>query len=237
MAQLTLTRRNSQLALLARACEHGRPGRVTIRSEVDDAYCANTRLLVLARDALFIAWPDQPLTPAERRGAMAEVHFDLDDEHYALVARTCGRRERDINGRGRVATLELSVPLRVERRQRRRDVRMPLNRMQPIEARLTAMLDPDLQVALRLTDLSRGGAAGVTNCPTCSDLRIGNPFWMEFTLPDDPQPFELAVRLVRRRAAQDGAGTILGCGFCPHDDPRAHEQSLDRLEQFVARQR
>lgn len=233
MAQLCLTRRNGQLALLASACARRQDARISFR----DAHAASpsrTRMLALETDALFVSWTDELPPDADRAGRPIEVDFRQDGEAYAAVAETRGRCERELGGGARVAALKLSVPLRVERRHPRCDVRIPIEEMAPIEARMTGMLDQSARFVLRLTNLSRGGAAGRTVFPHALRLTNGSPFWMEFSLPGTNQAFEFAVRLVHARPAPEGAATLLGWEICSHDDPATHDENIRRLECFVA---
>lgn len=233
MAQLCLTRRNGQLALLASACARRQDARISFR----DAHAApstRTRMLALESDALFVSWTDELPPDADLAGRPIDVDFEQDGEAYAAVAETRGRCEREIGGGARVAALELSVPLRVERRQRRCDVRIPIEEMAPIDARMTGMLDPSARFVLRLTNLSRGGAAGGTVFPHALRLTKGSPFWMEFSLPATNQAFEFVVRLVHARPAPDGGATLLGWEIGSHDDPATHDENIRRLECYVA---
>jgi hypothetical protein len=65
----------------------------------------------------------------------------------------------------------------------------------------------------------------------------GRRFHARFTLPDEPEPLELVVRLVHYQASPlDPRNVIAGWAFCSTEDPVQQQRQEIRIERFVARE-
>ncbi|MFQ5806798.1 MAG: PilZ domain-containing protein [Phycisphaerae bacterium] len=234
MACQTLLRRRAQLALLASACEQGVPACVGFRRK--STTTREVRLVALERDGVLVAWLDDPIPGAELPGQPIEVRFDHKGEHYVFFAVTRGRVRRDPEGHETRWLLKLSLPLRLERAQRRQHVRLPLENLPAITGTFTHVVDDRRQFQARLTDIADGGVAVTVRAADVSELRTGDLFWVDMELPGEQVRWEFVVRLVHLRPIKSTDRLAMGWAFQPSDDAGSYETYLRRLEAIIARQ-
>jgi hypothetical protein len=126
------------------------------------------------------------------------------------------------------------VPLRLERRQPRHHVRVPLADNELVHVRLTGVFDANLCFLLRMTNISSAGFAGVVDGSAADRPSATSPFWAEFTLPGQSETLEYVVRLVHCQTAPGGDHAVLGWAFCGGDDPEADQHNAGCVQSFLA---
>lgn len=235
MAALCLTRRKTQLELLAEACRQRHRARVLLPRPAEDEFVANTRFLALTRSTLLLGWPSCALGDDIVRDAPVEVHFEHDKQRFAFRTQSRGCASWRGPQRCQAPAWELNVPLCVERREQRTCRRVSLTEVGEIAARFTSVTNPSCTFTVQLTNVSGGGLGGTAPLPAARSARLGDLFWTDFELPEGSQPLEFIVRLVHAREVARQDKVAIGCTFCPAEDPATRRDQLRRLEQFVAR--
>lgn len=237
MAALCLTRRKTQLELLADACRQRQRARVLLPRAAEHQLVAHTRFLALTRNALLLEWPDCVPDHEIVRDATLDIHFEHDDQHFAFRTQSHGCAcWHDSPRCCRTPVWKLNVPLCVVRREQRAYRRMSLAEVGQVAARFTSVADPSCTFTAQLTDVSGGGLGGTAWLPAARFARPGDLFWTDFELPEDSQTFEFVVRLVHAQEVAPQGNVALGCTFCPAEDPTTQRDQLRRIEQFLARQ-
>lgn len=234
MSTRPLSLRKTQLDLLARACECGSPATIAYRTRDAVTRSGGTRLLALESDAIWLEWTqaaDADIAPSPRG---AQVLFEHGGERYAFTAHPQERSRRRFGSSPETSALKLSLPLNVERRERRTQSRIRLSDVQPVHATVTAILEKTAPLTCRVLNLSAGGLAAITRWETARQIKPGDVCWIEFGLPDGEGPLDFAVRLAHRRRTTDGTNAILGWAFCPGDDRATTLAQLERVRRFVA---
>jgi hypothetical protein len=233
VARLFLTRRRVQLDLLAEACEHRLRARVTLAGPARDAQPVNTRFLALEPDALLLEWPLGGARHIPVHDAVVDVFFERKPKHFTFRTPTLGRVWWWCERRGKVAAWRLAPPLHVEPGQQRAHYRVSLADLGPVRARFTSVADPDRGFAADVTNISGGGLGATASIASAGAPRVDELFWARFKLPDDRQPLEFVVRLVHSRELKHNGTVVLGCTFCPGEDPAVYRDRLVRIERFV----
>lgn len=235
MAFHTLLRRKKQLALLASLCRQSAPVRIGLRQKA--GLKRGARLVALESDGLLVAWAGGPIPEIQVPGQPVEVRFEHADEHYAFVAVTCGRRPGPGANDENVPLLKLSLPLRVERAERRQHRRLSLAGLPPIMATFTHVVDDRRQFQAQLTNAGNGGLSVTARTADVAEVHTGDLFWVDVDLPGRANRAELIVRLVHLRPIGHTDRLALGCKFQAADDAANHERCLRQLEAVVDRAR
>ncbi len=234
---LCLTRKKTQLDLLASVCARRAQARVALPASTQ-AGDVPTRFLALEPDRLLLAWPPGGTGRIPVSGARVDVYFSDGGEHYALAAETRGRECFVSPARANVAAWVLSVPLRVEQRQQRGHFRVSLADLPPVEAVFTGTADGHTRFRARLRNISVGGLGAVLRAGGGVTPVVGETYWVDFQLPGLPELFEFVARVVHVRPGGPGAGPVLGAMFCAGDDGAGQRAAVQRIEAFVrARER
>lgn len=237
MPTLCLTRRKTQLELLALLCD-GRRRAVVIPPAVSAASGeVATRFLALESDGVLLEWPLSKVDDTVIVDATVTVLFDHDAQPYAFRTETYGRVWWTCPQRGAIAAWKLRLPLRIEERPPRRHSRVPLAELGDVTARFTSVANPTRHFAARLQDLSAGGLQAVAGGGCDVPVRQGESFWVRFHLPGNDAALEFVVRVAHTRGPSRDGTVVFGCTFCPGDDPAPRQQGLERIEQYVARRR
>ncbi len=231
MPGLCLTRRRTQLDLLAGACDARQRAQVRHAGTPDQPL--ETRLLALQPDGLLVEWPVGSVTPAELSGIPVDVHFEHLGQAYAFRSATRGRVWWHCPRRAQIAAWKLNVPLRIEARRARRNLRLSLHGL-PVEVRFTRVADSRTTFQAQLRWLSGGGLCATAGGPPAGG-RLGELYWARFGLPGEAQRYEFVVRVAHLRPSP--RGTALGCKYCAADEPSLRAHQLERLEQYLTTRR
>lgn len=234
MTTQSLTLRKEQFELLTAACRRSALARTVVRTPDADTHTGRSRLLDFQHDGVTLFWPHELKHEWLQSGATVEVFFEQAGLRYAFKAEALGRVSHRLKSGRQVAALLLSVPVRVGRKQQREHFRVSLTDLEPIELRLTGMLDRGLQLTLMLRNLSCGGLGAVCSAEEGRKLRIGDLCWAEFALPGISAEFEFVARLTHRVMLDNGRRVVLGWAFCAHDDPLRDRRNMQGLSRFVA---
>jgi c-di-GMP-binding flagellar brake protein YcgR len=182
-----------------------------------------------------LAWVGKRIPELEVARRPVEVRFAYEGEHYVFVAVTRGRQETGFDEQSTNQTIQLSLPLRLERARQRQQLRLELPDQPPITATFTHVVDDRRQFRARLRDIGDGGLGVVANAGEVSELHTGDLFWADVTLPGEKTHSELVVRLMHLRPVSGSDEIVMGWAFQPTDDVENYENYLRRLEAFVAR--
>jgi hypothetical protein len=231
-ATLCLTRRRVQLELLGRACAAGSAARITVR-RAQPARAAHTHLLALDEDGVWLARPDGLLTADEESGAPVRVSFEQARQRYCFTADAGGRFNRVFGVRGPLNALRLTLPLRVERDERRETGRLTLTSADGLRARLVHTTNKRRTLDIQLTDISAGGFGGTLAAEVLREVEPGAVFWAEITLADSTRPMDFVARLVHSQGGTSPDTVVTGWAFCPGDDETRYRANLMRLTAFV----
>ncbi len=237
MIAAPLTRRKTQLELLAEACGQRRRARVARAERSYEHVLANTRFAALEPQALLLEWPSVAPAPADAEGCLVDVFFEVAEEFLAFRTPTRGRGTRSYPDRGDVAVWELAVPLRIERRQQRVHYRLSLADIGHIPARFTSISNPQRTFTAEVANLSCGGLCGTAPGDAACTAQVDELFWTEFNLPDERGAYEFVVRVVHARHMAARGSVALGCVFCPGEHPLTYRVQLHQIAQFVAHRR
>ena len=230
----TLLRRRTQLALLADACGKRVSALLVLRGR--SAAAQETELLALERDGIVLSWIDGQSAALLVSGQPVEVRFEHGGEHYVFGA-VVRELLRPTGTKGHaLPMLKLSLPLRLERARRRKDMRLALTGVPPILGTFTHVVDARRQFDARVTDIADGGVGVTARAADVAWPHTGDLYWLELKLPDKTGPCEFVVRLAHLRPANSGDELAMGWVFQPMDDAANYEKCLRRLERFVARQ-
>jgi hypothetical protein len=235
MDTLTLTRRKSQLELLALACESRYSARVALAERSRGTTHIPTRFLALEPGGVLLEWPPQAIGAHVVSGAAVTVFFDHQDQCLSFRADTRGRAWWCSSSRGQVAAWKLGLPLRIDSRQQRESRRISLTDIGPVPARCTSVTDPQRCFTVRLRNLSIGGLSATAALTRVAPLHAGTMFWTQFELPGEPGGFEFVVRVAHVHSNKPTDTLVLGCAFCPGEDPLPYRTQLARIGDFVAR--
>lgn len=236
MTTTSLNLRRDQLALLADACRGARMARIALRQGQANSAFSATRLLDLEDDALIVSVPAGNAIREAPPGSQVEVRFTHAGTRYAFSAETREDLPRfEKNGRA-LGVLRLSLPLRLERCDRRRHMRISFEGLPETRVTLTSMFDQQQQFTMTLTDVSEAGLGGVTESEFQSTWVAQNVFWAEFELSEEKKSFEFPVRLAHFRKLRESRQVALGWSFCPGEDPTRNLDNLERLHTYVRRQ-
>ena len=233
MEALSLTCRKTQLDLLAEMCAQRRPARVALTGHLDRRVVVNTYFVALEADELLLKWPPSGVGGNVANDTPADVFFGHGGDRLAFRSRTLGQIWRTSCSRGAIPLWRLAVPLCIERKQQRVHRRLSLASLDPITAHFTNVADPDCVFTARLTNVSDGGLGCTASMAVAGAVRPGNLYWTEFDLPCDQGRFEFVVRLTHTQEVQQHKTVLLGCMFCPGEDPLAYRDQLRRMEQFA----
>jgi hypothetical protein len=232
MACRTLLRRRTQLALLASACQQGARACINLRRRGHAT--GEVRLESLEHDGVLLVWAGCRIQGAELPGQPVDVHFEHQGERYAFSAIT--RQHADCTNKCAArGLLKLSLPLRLERADRRRQLRVELNGLPPIVARFTHVVDDRRQFEAQLTNIAERGIAVTAQSADVARLHTGDLFWVDIELPGEASRSEFVVRLAHLRPIKHTDKLAMGWAFQPADDPTSCEKYLRRVEAFVAR--
>lgn len=235
MAVLALTRRKTQLAMLAEACRTRRRARVAQRApQTDDPGSIETRFLALQPDAVLLRWPSQGTGRIAARGATVEVVFQHQQQLLGFRAPAQGPVWHPRASGGPVRAWKLAVPLCIEPREPRRDRRIALDGRTPIDARCTSTADNQRSFTARLRDLSTGGFRISASLGEAGWVQRGDVLWACIALPGGDGSAEFVARVVHAHASAPHGIVVLGCRFCPRDDSTEHDRQWARLRQGLA---
>lgn len=235
MSGLSLARRRTQLQLLAEVCEYGRRARVAVVQGDHERRVFVTRFLALEQNGLLLEWPNASSGGSPPAGGAVEVFFLHKHQRFAFPARSLGRTWWECARRGRLAAWRLTVPLRVEQKQQREHYRISLADIDPIDIEFTCVTNPDTKFSARLSNLSAGGLGAVLDACEGNPCVEGALYWTQFTvpIPHEPLTFEFVVRVMHVQPVPNQETAVLGCMFCPGEDPTAYQSNIRQLEQFV----
>ncbi len=231
---LLVTRRRAQHDLLAKACEHRQRARLVLAGLAVEAPPINTRFLALLSDALLLEWPLGGAKYIPPRDALIDVFFEHAQKRYTFRSTTQGREWWWCERRGGVAAWRLTLPLRVEPGQQRAHYRISLADLDPVRVRFADVSDPARSFVAGVTNLSAGGLGAIASQADAAAVAVNDLLWTTFRLPDDCEIFEFIVRVMHRRDVPHNATTVLGCMFCPGEDPELHRDRIVRVQRFVA---
>lgn len=234
METLSLTRRKSQLDLLAQACEGRYSARVALSARSTETTHILTRFLALEPGGVLLEWPPQAIGAMAVSGAPVTVFFDHQAQCFSFRAGTRGRAWWCSAARGQVAAWKLGLPLRIDTRRQRESYRISLADIGPVAARCTSVIDPQRSFPVRLRNISTGGISATTALTKVAPVRAGATFWTQFELPGEPGVFEFVVRVAHVHASTPTDTLVLGCAFCPGEAPLPYRAQLKRIGQFVA---
>lgn len=235
METLPLTRRKSQLELLQQACEGRYSARVALSVRSTDTTHILTRFLALEPTGVLLDWPPQAIGTNAVSGTPVTVYFEQHGRCFSFRADTRGRVWWCSSGRGQVAAWKLGLPLRIDERNLRANQRILLADIGPVAARCTSVVDPERSFTMRLRNISAGGISATAPLATMTPLHIGTTLWAQFELPGEPGKFEFVVRVAHLHASRPTDTLVLGCAFCPGEDPLPSRTQRARIGQFVAR--
>jgi hypothetical protein len=227
MATLLLTRRRTQLALLAQACRERRRARILEPGTAQRGIApTETRFAALEADAVLMQWPRRVSGRIAHSGATVDVYFHDGDHLLGFRTQTRGRASCVLGSGTHVAAWKLGVPLCVEPREQRHRRRVQLPAQPPTIARCTRVSDGRHSFAARLENLSTGGLQVQAPLTEAAWVRPGEGLWIQFTPPGQSRACDFVVRVVHA-SPQTGTGTVvLGCRFCPSDDAVEHHRRL-----------
>jgi hypothetical protein len=225
---LILTRRRAMLDLLERACRSHLGCRLCVNRD-DAAPFANVEFVAFDDSGVWIAAPPTPLSG--KRGLW--VRFEHRGATYLFQARAGESLVRAFDHVEPTAVVPLSLPLRLERIERRDGRRIHLPAERHLMGRLTHATVKHQQFDLIITDLSLGGLGGLLEPAAVHELDAEGVFWAELELPGD-DPLEFVVRLAHCENTTADAGVPTGWVFCPGDDETTYHRNLSRVERFVA---
>lgn len=237
MSPRPLSLRKTQLDLLARACECGSPATIAYTTRDSGTRSGGTRLLALETDAIWLEWTPPAGADFAPSPRGAQILFEHGGERYGFTAYPQEQSRRRFGSAPETSALKLSLPLNVERRERRTLSRIRLTDVQPVHATVTGIVDKTAPLTCRILDLSAGGLAAIAGWETAKRINTGDICWVEFGLPDGDGPLDFVARLAHRKRTSDGASVILGWAFCPGDDRATNLTQLERVRRFVAHHR
>ena len=235
MDTLLLTRRRSQLELLAQACESRYTARVALAARSHQTPPTQTRFLAVEPNGVLVEWPLPGVGDIAVSGARVTVFFEHQAQCFSFGTETRGRAWWASSGRGQVPAWKLGMPLRIDHHELRADYRVSLTGIGPVAARCTSVTDPHRCFSVRLQNISTGGLSATAALTKAGPLHAGALFWTQFELPGEPGPFEFVVRLAHVHTSRPTDTLVLGCAFCCGEDPLPHRAQLGRISQFVAR--
>lgn len=233
MSTLALTRRKVQLDLLAEACRQHVPARVVLPRQPWGTALARTRFLAVEDKSLILSRPDANASDQAWHGPV-DVYFSLEKERLGFRTMAVEPMVWSGGQRGQQPAWRLKIPLCIESKQQRGHRRVRLDNAEPIDVTLTAMNAPAWSCEARLENISRGGLGALLDGPASEMLRVGELYWARFVL-DGTQKCEFVVRLLHARNLKPDDATLLGCMFCPGEDPAHYEAQLQQIEQWVRR--
>ena len=230
MACRTLLRRKTQLDLLRTVCEQGRRAFLSLRGRRTVSH--KVTLESIESDGLICSWMDDHIAEAEVAGQPLEFAFEHKGEHFIFQAVSRGATRH-----GTARGLRVSLPPRVERARRRRQLRLEAPADPPMECSFTQVVDERRQFRGCITDFSDGGVGVVAQTNEVSQLYTGDLYWLTLTLPDNELPLELVVRLIHLRPIRHTDRLAMGWAFQPSDDRTQYEQYVRRLEALIDQDR
>jgi hypothetical protein len=231
MTALALTRRKTQLNVLAQACQERRWAHVAPASGAAARRDqAQVRFLALERDGLLLQWPPQGTGAIAPRDTLVDVSFHHDGRVLGFRTQSRGLVP---NPATTAPAWRLAVPLCVERRDRRQHGRFSLAGSAPIPVCCTSVADGQRMFTAQLHNFSRGGVRAGAPRAVADWVQPGDLLWARFALPGQPQPLEFVVRVVHLQPSADNERLVLGCRFCPADDPRQRDRQLDEARRCL----
>lgn len=231
MAKASVLTRQEQLDLLVAACNQGTTISLSAR-DGDQEISGRTQMIAMIHDGMLLAWDEATLRAFEWPGTPVEAQFDLADESYAFVAETRGRSPREI-GPQRLDALRLSMPLRLERWDRRINRRVLLSGFEAIPGRLKLGGTEPRTLPMWITDLSLGGLGARALWEDAARIGAGEIACVEFELPGEPPRVEFIVQLMHRRPMRDADGAALGFAFAQVESTHEFEATLARVEAVI----
>ncbi len=237
MPTLCLTRRKTQLELLAQLCQERHRVDIVPPATAPTSDAIPARFLALESDGVLLEWPPGGVDDALVVDATITALFEHEQRSYAFRTETYGRVRWTCPRRGPVAAWKLRLPLRIDERPPRRHTRLRLSELGAIAARFTSVAEPDRRFAVRLQDLSAGGLQAVVSGRPGVAVRPGELYWTQFALPGEDDVLEFVVRVAHTRVSPQDGALVFGCTFCPGDDPTPRRRQLERIERYVSRRR
>lgn len=148
----------------------------------------------------------------------------------------------ELNRQNSVLGVHVARPREIEEAQRRNDFRVTLAR-EPIEVALQRSADeagratplPGESWSGRLVNLSRGGCRIVIDSKHEPDWRVGQLFFVGFSLPDTPGELIFLAELRHTGKVAEGNRTRLGMRFLDWPDPLITKRSEQDLGRFITR--
>ena len=237
MVSLALTRRKVQLDVLAGACAQRRRVRIAAVGTAAPAGAVQTRFLALQGRNLLLEWPVGGEAATLGPATTIDAYFEHHEIRLAFRTQTHGSTQWTCPRRGPIQAWRLTTPLCIEQRQQRDHCRVALDDLEPVTARFASVDEPRVGFEAQITNVSRGGLGGKAGLRAADGVRPGSLYWANFRLPGEATPFEFVVRLVHVQPDARHGALVLGGMFCPGEDARQCCGQLDRMEQFVNRQR
>lgn len=234
MIGTSLNRQKVLLALLAQACRQRQRARLVLPDHTEDQLLANTRFLDLHDEELYVERSAVTVTSGRVRGQSLDVYFECGGERLAFRTRVIGP-SLWCGAHCRLAAWKLEVPLQIERKQQRAHYRVSLADLGRIPVEFTRVADVRDAFKATLINVSGGGLGSSAPIELAERVHVRDMYWTRFNLPEEPERFEFVVRLMHMRRAEKQELILLGCRFCPTDEPRLYRAQLRRLELFIAR--
>lgn len=226
--------RKTQLSVLTEACARRTAARIGLHRPGMPAELSDTALVRMETDGLLIVAPSGGVVCHAPPETAVDVFFQDGPSRYYFAARLCGPAEPWFWTSETEPLLRLRRPCTLELRPPRVTGRLSLPPTPPVQARLVSMFDQDVSFALRMTDISTGGFAGVLSPDAGARPTTSTPFWVNFALPADNEPLEFVVRLVHCEPAAGNDEVVTGWAFCGSDDPDTNQRNVARIERFLA---
>lgn len=227
------SRRKNQLEMLAEACQHRQRARIVPADDSAQNVMANTRLLELGDHGLYVEQPTVTDRHASLAGQLVDVYFEHDGQRFAFQSSVIGP---DVwrDARCELAAWKLEPPKQIERRQQRDHYRVSMLDLGAIPVTFTRVDNAEDVLEATLLNISAGGISGRVPIGLAERVSVGDAYWTHFHLPDEPARFEFVARVMRVRCVEEQGIVLLGCRFCPTDEPRLHQAQLRRFERYIA---
>lgn len=238
--------------LIHRACAVNLSVDLHLQTYQDEIHVARARMIRHDDESIEF---DQPQATGSkihfRKNQVVQVYMALDGEIYTFQCRIQATDTfLQLNDAKRVRGLRASMPNRVSRGQRRHDYRVSMASLDPIEVRIHAVKDTNLDVcelnAPRcsgiLTNLSFGGARVRVTQSLRHLFSVNHLYFLNFTLPDDEGDL-FTPAMLRHEQLVEAIGTVLlGFKFIawpsfpqPSNSQRIHHFCMEVQRKAAAR--
>ena len=235
MSTLSLTRRKTQLELLAHACHLQQPVRLTPHNVSADEMAENARLLALETDSILLAAPDGDTLGVLPTGSAMDVSFTHDGQQYAFTADIRAMESAPSGSDATPRRVRLSLPLRCERVCPRDEFRFVPADGEQVEVSLRDMFNSVWRFDTHLTGISADGFQVIMDRKRAERLHPRELFHAELKLPGRSPCADWVVRPAQSwPSPTDAHQAVVLWRVCPGDDPDFHGRSLTRFKQSIA---